>query len=160
MTDGQVVLVMGSNMTMSAPTSSLLPEPSSRATILVVDDDDSVRSGLRSVLMTEGYAVVTANNGFQATAAVRSQACALALVDMNMPLLNGWGAIANLRSLAPTLPIVIITARPDQRTVAREAGVTLMEKPLDLPLLLQTIGELVSRQASPVSQTPEKTTPS
>ena len=133
---------------------------SRRETILVVDDDDAVRNGLRSVLVTEGYAVVTANNGFQATAAFRSQSCALALIDMNMPLLNGWGAIASLRSLSPSLPIVIITARPDQRTVAREAGVTLMEKPLDLPLLLHRIGELINKQGDPAPEVPEKTAPS
>lgn len=112
--------------------------------ILVVDDDEAVRTGLRCVLIMEGYEVITAHNGFQALAAFRSQPCDLALIDMNMPLRNGWGAIASLRSLAPALPIVIITARPDQRTVAREAGVELMEKPLDLPLLLRRVGELLS----------------
>jgi CheY-like chemotaxis protein len=44
------------------------------------------------------------------------------LIDMNMPLRNGWGAIASLRTLAPALPIIIITARPDQGTVARDAA--------------------------------------
>jgi DNA-binding response OmpR family regulator len=147
---------MGSNVAMNDPTLSSNSETPRRETILVVDDDDAVRNGLRSVLVTEGYTVVTANNGFQATAAFRSQSCALALIDMNMPLLNGWGAIASLRSLSSTLPIVIITARPDQRTVAREAGVVLMEKPLDLPLLLQTIGELLGHRAGPVEATPKQ----
>jgi DNA-binding response OmpR family regulator len=71
---------------------------------------------------------------------------------MNMPLQNGWGAIAGLRLLAGALPIVIITARPDQRTVAREAGVELMEKPLDPPLLLRRIGELLAPPRAAPSQ--------
>jgi DNA-binding response OmpR family regulator len=141
---------------MNDATLSSNSETARRETILVVDDDDAVRSGLRSVLLTEGYAVITAINGFQAAAAFRIQPCALALIDMNMPLLNGWGAISSLRSLSPSLPIVIITARPDQRTVAREAGVALMEKPLDLPLLLQTIGELLRHRAASVEATPKQ----
>lgn len=124
----------------------MIPEtvPSSPSkSILVVDDDEAVRSGLRCLLATEGYEVVVAINGFQAVAAYRRQPCDLALIDMNMPLQNGWGAIASLRALAPKLPIIIITARPDQRTVAREAEVELMEKPLDPPVLLRRIGELL-----------------
>ena len=109
----------------------------------MVDDDEAVRSGLRCLLVTEGYEVIVAVNGFQAVAAYRRHPCDLALIDMNMPLQNGWGAIASLRALAPKLPIIIITARPDQRTVAREAEVELMEKPLDPPVLLRRIGELL-----------------
>ena len=112
-------------------------------TILVVDDDDAVRRGLRGVLVSEGYEVVTAINGIQAFAAFRRHPCDLALIDMNMPLLPGWGTIAELRKLNGRLPIIIITARPDQRNIAEAAGVELMEKPLDLPLLLKRIGALV-----------------
>lgn len=119
-------------------------EPPPRKRILVVDDDDAVRSGLSGVLASEGYEVVTAINGIQALAALRRQPCDLALLDMNMPMLNGWSTIGELRRLHRWLPVIIITARPDQGTLAREAGVQLMEKPLDLPLLLQRIGALLN----------------
>ena len=110
--------------------------------ILVVDDDEEIRSGLRCVLITEGFQADTASDGLAAIAACREHPFDLALIDMNMPKQNGWGTIASLRGLDPTLPIIIITARPDQQTVAREAGVDLMEKPLDLPVLLRRIDEL------------------
>ena len=117
--------------------------------VLVIDDDEAVRDGLRCVLATEGYEVITAMNGLEAEEVCRHQTCDLALLDMNMPLQNGWGTLAHLRESAPTLPVVFITARPDQRTLARETGVELMEKPLDLPLLLQRIKELANpRQGS------------
>jgi DNA-binding response OmpR family regulator len=119
-------------------------EPSQRKRILIVDDDDAVRSGLSDLLATEGYEVITAINGIQALAALRRQPCDLALLDMNMPLLNGWGTIGELRRLDRWLPVIVITARPDQRTLASEAGVDLMEKPLDLPLLLHRIGALLN----------------
>lgn len=118
-------------------------ERSRRKRILVVDDDDAVRLALDGVLAMEGYEVVTASNGIQALAALRRQPCDLALLDMNMPLLNGWGTIGELRRLNRCLPMIIITAQPDQRTLARESGVELMEKPLDLPLLLRRIDALL-----------------
>ena len=94
--------------------------------------------------MTEGYEVVTACNGIQALAALRRQPCDLALLDMSMPLLNGWATIGELRRLNRWLPIVIITALPGHGKLAREAGVEHMEKPLDLPLLLHRIGALLN----------------
>ncbi len=112
--------------------------------ILVVDDDDAVRAGLNGLLFTQGYEVANASNGIQALAAIRREQCDLALLDMNMPLLNGWGTIGELRRLDRWLPVIVITARPDQQTLAREAGVELMEKPLDLPLLLGRIRDLLS----------------
>ena len=129
---------------MNTSASPATPKDSPRKRILVVDDDDAVRLGLDDVLVTEGYEVVTAINGIQALAALRRQPCDLALLDMNMPLLNGWGTIGELRRVNRWLPIVIITARPDQGTLARETGVELMEKPLDLPLLLRRIAEMLN----------------
>ena len=120
-----------------------------RKTILVVDDDDAVRRGLRCVLISEGYEVVSAINGIQALAAFRRHPCDLALIDMNMPLLPGWGTIAELRALDGRLPVIIITARPDQRNLADAAGVELMEKPLDLQLLLTRIGALLLESHAP-----------
>jgi DNA-binding response OmpR family regulator len=99
---------------------------------------------LRRVLVSAGYNVVAARHGREAVQFFRVHPCDLALLDMNMPVRNGWGTIADLRGLNSQLPAIIITGRPDQGNVAREAGVGLMEKPLDLPLLLQRIGALLS----------------
>jgi len=126
---------------MSNPT----PASASCKVILVVDDDDAVRRGLRRALVTEGYQVVDARDGREAIDVFQKHPCDLALLDMNMPLLNGWGTIAGLRFLNGRLPAIIITARSDQRNVAREAGVELMEKPVSLPLLLKRIGTLLGK---------------
>jgi DNA-binding response OmpR family regulator len=111
--------------------------------ILIVDDDEAVRTGLRDVLLSEGYEVSSASNGREAVERFQGLDIALILVDINMPVLNGWGAIGELRRLRPRVPIILITARPDQRKVARPAGVELMEKPLDIPYLLERISKLV-----------------
>ena len=65
-------------------------------TILVVDDDDAVRAGLRSVLLLQKFQVLDAGNGVEAIAAFDAHSCDLVLVDMNMPMQNGWGTIASL----------------------------------------------------------------
>jgi two-component system response regulator ResD len=113
--------------------------------ILVVDDDEAVRIGLRGVLVSEGYEVSTACNGREAVEQFRGVKIALILVDINMPVLNGWGMIGELRMLSPRTPIIMITARPDQKTIARTAGVELMEKPLDIPYLLSRVDALLQK---------------
>ncbi len=146
-------------ITMHKPTPAGLSNDDPRKTILVVDDDDAVRKGLRGVLVSEGYLVVVARHGHEAVRVFRRQPCDLALLDMNMPLRNGWGTIADLRALKSQLPAIIITARPDQRNIAREAGLELMEKPLDLPLLLQRIGALLSKSKEGDSTSPSASLP-
>ena len=131
-------------ITMQNPTPAGFPASLRRKTILVVDDDAAVRKGLRGVLVSEGYDVIAARHGREAVQLFRVHPCDLALLDMNMPLRNGWGTIADLRALKSRLPAIIITARPDQRNIAREAGLELMEKPLDLPLLLNRISALLN----------------
>jgi DNA-binding response OmpR family regulator len=131
---------------MTIPHSTPHPKDLPHKRILVVDDDDGIRRGLRRWLMRKGYEVVDARDGREAIRLFKEQPCDLALLDMNMPLLNGWGAIAGLRALESQLPAIIITARPDQRNIAREAGVELMEKPVNVPLLLKRISALLHQR--------------
>jgi DNA-binding response OmpR family regulator len=147
-------------ITMHKPTPAGFSDSLPRKTILVVDDDAAVRKGLRGVLVSEGYQVIVARHGREAVQVFREHPCDLALLDMNMPLRNGWGTIADLRALKSQLPAIIITARPDQRNVAREAGVELMEKPLDLPLLLYRIGALLSEPQDGAPALPSASLPS
>jgi DNA-binding response OmpR family regulator len=128
---------------MRNPTSGELSERELPKTILVVDDDHAIRRGLRRVLMREGYQVIDAQNGHEAVRVFQEHPCHLALLDMNMPLLNGWGTIAKLRLLQSGLPAIFVTARPDQQNIAHEAGIDLMEKPINLALLLSRIGSLL-----------------
>src|SRR3954447_15771616 len=76
-------------------------------TILVVDDDEAVRSGIRGVLLLENLHVLEAANGLEAIAMIDAHPCDLVLVDMNMPLQNGWGTIASIRFRRPVLPVII-----------------------------------------------------
>jgi len=134
-------------------TLSALPAPAGvrargpRKRILVVDDDSAIRRGLRRILVKEGYDVCDARDGEEAIQMFREHPCDLALLDINMPALNGWGTIAGLRSLDGALPAIFLTARADHRNLAREAGLELMEKPIDLRLLLSQIHAVLSKAA-------------
>jgi CheY-like chemotaxis protein len=115
-----------------------------KAKILLADDDDEVLAALSSVLTSEGYEVIVAKNGREAIEQFLEQHIDVALLDLNMPVKGGWEAFERLTTIHPLLQVIVITARPDQYPLAIAAGVAaLMEKPLDLPLLLQTIDELL-----------------
>ena len=113
--------------------------------ILVVDDDSSVRQMLGRILTGEGYLVGKAANGVEALETAAEGQFDLMLLDLNMPVKNGWDTFERLTTENPLLPVIIITARPNQVFTALGAGVgALMEKPLDFPKLLQTISALLA----------------
>jgi DNA-binding response OmpR family regulator len=67
------------------------------------------------------------------------------LLDLNMPDQDGWEAFDLMADRRPYVPVIVITARPHQYQSAVDYGIdALMEKPLNLPLLLTTITDLLA----------------
>ena len=66
--------------------------------ILIVEDDDMNRDMLARHLKWEGYQVIAAVNGVQAVALARSEPIDLILMDMGLPIMNGWQATKRLKS--------------------------------------------------------------
>lgn len=119
--------------------------------MLVADDDESVRDSLRKLLHREGYQVVSVANGAEAVASVRREPdrIDLLLLDLNMPLKNGWATLDRLLESNPSLPVLIVTGQPNQCEMAEATGVSaLVEKPIDVPALLKLIHELLVRPAA------------
>src|SRR6266699_2029748 len=113
--------------------------------ILLVDDDRSIRESLSKILRAENYEVVLGENGQDAIEKQGAEHIDLLILDLNMPVKNAWATLERLVGINPLLPVVIITGRSNQRALAETAGAdALMEKPLDVPLLLQTICELLT----------------
>jgi len=83
-----------------------------RRQLMLVDDDPAVREMLGRVLTAEGYLVLPAANGQEALDL--AAATAVDLLDLNLPVKNGWDTFACLTTENPLLPILIITARPNQ----------------------------------------------
>jgi len=117
-------------------------------TILLADDDAAIRQTLGQVLNLEQYNVVFAATGREAAANFITHVPDLVLLDLNMPDRDGWDAFQLMNSTHPQVPVIIITARPHQDQRAAEMGVAaLLEKPLDIQLLLKTIRDLLAGPA-------------
>lgn len=113
--------------------------------ILVVDDESSIREALSKVLHAEDYEVVSAENGQEAIEKLGAEKIDLLLLDLGLPVKDGWHTVIWLAQVNPLLPVIIITGRWKQRELAEKMGVdALMEKPLNVPCLLQTIRELLN----------------
>ena len=113
--------------------------------ILLADDDPGIREMLGRVLESENYEVVSAKNGNEAAAKFVSWRPDLVLLDLNMPDRDGWSAFRFMAAAHPSLRVIIITARPNQSEKANELGAdAIMEKPLNLPALLEAMKGLLA----------------
>lgn len=109
-------------------------------TILVIEDDLSIRETLKEALSSEGFHVLTAGNGEEGLTLMRqSPRPSLVLLDMMMPIMNGRAFLDAVMAdvvLAP-IPVVVMSATADEST-SRGAR-AFIKKPPDLDLLLQLI---------------------
>lgn len=113
--------------------------------VLVADDDTAVRESVTKVLQAEGYETVAAADGQEALDQFASHHIDLLLLDLGLPIKNGWDTFEHITNENPLLPIIIITGQAGQFDTAVAAGVgALMEKPLDAIQLLRTIRDLLA----------------
>ena len=111
--------------------------------ILVVDDDLSLRTTITQILELEGYPVLTAANGAEALMAVERSRPSLVLLDMRMPVLDGWGFARALRERRLARPIIVMTAAQDARRWADEVGaVAHLAKPFEIDDLFGVVDRL------------------
>lgn len=106
--------------------------------ILVVDDDPTIREVVTVVLQEEGFHVIAAHNGIEALKLVERLQPGLVLLDMNMPLMNGWEfAEAYRRSNSMPAPIVVMTAGHSAVSAAADIDANgVLAKPFALDELI------------------------
>jgi len=118
------------------------------ARILLVEDNEMNRDMLSRRLERKGYEIICALDGEQAVAMAGSEAPALILMDMSLPLLDGWEATRQIRTTNQAVPIIALTAHAmatDAEKV-REVGCDDFDtKPVDLVRLLGKIEALLAR---------------
>jgi DNA-binding response OmpR family regulator len=113
--------------------------------VLVADDDPSVRGSLKRILEDADYEVLLAENGQQAVERFAPGEIDLLILDLDMPLKDGWETFENLTRENPCVPVIIMTGMANQRPISLAAGVgALFEKPIEVPVLLDTIKKLLS----------------
>lgn len=126
------------------------------ARLLIADDDAVLRMTLGKLYTRAGYAVALANDGKEALEYLAGQAFDMALIDLNMPGMNGVETLKALKKCAPDLPVVIFTAVEDRQAYdeAVSCGVTrFLTKPLRRENLLDLVREII------LSNKPHKDSP-
>jgi CheY-like chemotaxis protein len=124
------------------------------AKILLVEDNEMNRDMLSRRLARKGYEVVIAVDGQHGIAMARSETPDLILMDMGLPVLDGWAATRELKAAAETkaIPVIALTAHAmvGDREKAVEAGCDDFDtKPIEFPRLVEKIEALLA--SKPVS---------
>jgi CheY-like chemotaxis protein len=111
------------------------------ARVLVVEDEPDIRQSVADALEGEGYQVAVAENGAEALQVVASFRPAVILLDMKMPIMDGWTLVRTYRRTPPPHSrIVVFTAAADAARRAAETGADgVVAKPFDLDDLLRTV---------------------
>lgn len=129
-----------------------------KTTLLIVDDDSSVRKSIRKVLRADNYEVLTAADAEEALARFDPKYVQLLLLDVSLPHRNGWDTLQRMTARNPELPIIVITGTGIPSPLPATVRVcALLEKPLDAPALLRTIGSVLAA-AQPEQREPSAET--
>jgi len=116
--------------------------------ILIIDDDASIRSSLQKILTASGYELTVAADGDSAQ--IEFAKADLLILDLNLPIQDGWDILNDVNAEHPLLPVIVITGLADQleeRTIPGASA--FLEKPIEVPALLETVTRLLT-------QTPEE----
>lgn len=125
--------------------------------VLIVDDDPRVRALLQLSLLTNGYTVREACDGFEALLEVAQQRPDAMVMDLSMPRIGGFEMLDAMfeRGLTQDMRIVVHTSEDDPSNVERAAALGIAEyflKPVDPEVLVEAIGEhLVAEDGDPLS---------
>ena len=122
--------------------------------ILYVEDNDDNVYMLRGRLTRAGFAVVVAGDGAQGVAMAAAEAPALILMDLSLPVLDGWEATRRLKASAETgsIPVIALSAHAmeGERARALAAGCDDFDtKPVDFARLLEKIRTLLAKSVPP-----------
>src|ERR687886_537552 len=110
--------------------------------VLVVDDDDGVRTAVADVLELEGYEVITASNGVEALEQVRTARPDAVVLDLMMPVMDGWTFMEACRQeeLCDGTPVLVMSAYRNLAETAASLGANAcIAKPFDLEVLLGAV---------------------
>lgn len=125
----------------------------SDTTVLVVDDDHSIRRLIRTLLSRAGYESEEAQNGEEALRLIKSHDYRIVLLDLMMPVVNGFEVLEWLEEHSPHhLQCVIVTTAAADRDISRlrrDAVFAVLRKPFDLAELVQTVERCAQPKDAP-----------
>ncbi len=122
---------------------------SEKSKILVVDDEDALRTALNDELTSKGYNVSTASDGEEAISGLQKETFDLVVLDINMPRMNGFEVLKFVKEKYPETKVVMLTGITDLKNAieSKKLGAEdFVAKPYDLVNLLTTIKRVLSEK--------------
>ena len=119
--------------------------------VLVVDDEEGVRDLIVDALSMVSINTITANHGMQALNLIRENNVDLVVLDVNMPVMDGFEVLEKLRSTGNNLPVIILTARLDREDIKQgfDLGADdFVRKPFGIEELTLRINAVLRRASS------------
>jgi two-component system chemotaxis response regulator CheY len=121
--------------------------------ILCIDDSVTIRMLLKKTLEPEGFEVIGAENGQEGLTKAREESIDLYLVDVNMPVMDGFEFVKNLKSGGSSAgaPIVFLTTESsvEKKELGRQMGISgWIVKPFDPPSLIKVVNMLLAKRSS------------
>jgi CheY-like chemotaxis protein len=147
--DGRLVLVLSLEalhgaLSRRAPSPAAGPRPSRRRRVLVVDDSATVRDLVCELLAESGLEVLRAEHGREALSLLEGEAPDLVLSDVEMPVMDGFELLREVRTRLPHLPVIMLTTRGSaedrRRAASLGANAYLVKSEFEEATLLETIG--------------------
>lgn len=119
-----------------------------KATILIVDDEVNILSLMAETLRLVGFASETANRGVDAIARIRSGGIDLVLLDINMPIMDGFEVLEKIHQIKPGLPVIMLSARQEKTDVIeglRKGADDYVSKPFSVEEVVMRINAVLRR---------------
>ena len=119
------------------------------ARILIIDDDESIRKTLATILAEKGYSVDTAENGKEAIRKSKAKFYNLALIDIRLPDMEGTKLLTSIKETTPKMIKIIITGYPSLQNAieaVNKGADAYILKPFNMDSVLNTISEHLKKQ--------------
>lgn len=123
----------------------------SKASILIVEDEEGIREMLTDAVRISGYSAITCSNGIEALNAIRKYSVDLIISDVNMPQMSGFDMIEKIRTRGDQTPVIFLTARHEKHDVTqglRLGADDYITKPFGLEELMLRVEAVLRRSAS------------
>ena len=145
-TSFEIALPAANAMAITSSTNDVITPRGGGETILLIDDELSVRRALREILQRDGYTVLEAQDGLTGIATFEREVVRVDLIvlDRTMPGLPGQIVFERLSSLDSTTPIVLLDSDPDE-IADRGRAAAILTKPTDRATLLRTVRDALDR---------------
>ena len=123
--------------------------PNSERTVLLVEDNETIRHAFRILLEDSGYSVLEAGSGREAIAHATAEVPSLIILDLGLPDMSGLDVTRKIRTMDSTrdIPVIALTGRAletDERACLEAGCTAYLSKPIDSAGLLRKIGELAN----------------